>query len=45
MKDFNIFIKYCYLIAGCVKKKKKVKIQKMQGRKRQNKAFIKMCAV
>ena len=45
LKDFNMFIKYCYLIAGCVEKKKNVKTQKMQERKMENKAFIKMCAV
>ena len=45
LKDFNMFIKHCYLIAGCVEKKKNVKTQKMQERKMENKAFIKMCAV
>ena len=25
LKDFNMFIKYCYLIAGCVEKKRTLK--------------------
>ena len=41
---FSLFIKQCYRIAWSVEKIQKVKIQKLQGKKKEEYCFIKMCS-
>ena len=42
---FSLFIKQCYRIAWSVEKIQKVKIQNLQGKKKEEYCFIKMCSV
>ena len=43
--NFGLFVKQCCCIVWSVEKMQKVKIQKLQGWKWKNNAFIKLCSL